>query len=274
MSVSGKDAENFLQGLISNDVRKASENKAVYALMLTPQGKFLYEFFISRMDEAFIVDCSLDQLPAIIKKLSMYKLRSDVVINDISEKYEVAALIGDRVLESIDENETGRKFCKGIAYIDPRSPDIGARSVIERENNYQSFKAYEFSEGSFSDYETTRIEAGVPSGDSDLQPEKSFPHEFGMDDLNAIDYKKGCYVGQEVTARVHHKGTLRKKIYKVMAKDAPALPAYDTEISCDGAKAGFMLSSVGNKGLAQLQIDAVEKGGEFLAGGVGLEVIG
>jgi folate-binding protein YgfZ len=261
IAISGNDAETFLQGLITNDIKKVSKHKAIYALMLTPQGKFLYDFFILQIEDKYMLDCSLESLPQIIKKLSMYKLRSDVNIEDVSDKYEVVALIGDKVFEAVEHKNTGdvKQFCKGAAYIDPRTEKIFARAVIERENEYQSFKAYDFSEGEFEDYEFARINAIVPSGDSDLESEGSFPLDFGMNELNAIDYNKGCYVGQEVTARVHHKGTLRKKIYLLQTNDESPFPASETEIKIADEKAGKRLSATKNVALAILKQEIVEK---------------
>ena len=262
ISISGEDAQNFLQGIITNNIKKVTDTNSIYALMLTPQGKFLYDFFISKMDDKFIIDCNKDQIDNILKKLKMYKLRSDVNIENISDKYEVAALLGDTKLEELENADAGytKKFCKGIVYLDPRKEQMGARSVIERENEYQSFKAYKFEKGDIEDYEDTRIANTVPSGDFDLESQNSFPHDFGMNQINAIDYNKGCYVGQEVTARVQYKSTLRKKVYKVMTHSRPTLPEFGSDITLDGKKAGKMLSSSKNIGLALLQISYVEEG--------------
>lgn len=258
-TVSGADAENFLQGLITNDIKKASEHKAIYALMLTPQGKFLYDFFILKINGKFFVDCATEKLAAIIKKFSMYKLRSDVVIEDVSNKYEIVALIGDGVFDAVEHKNAGdvKQFCKGAAYIDPRSDKIYARSFIEKENDYQSFKAYNFEKGTSEQHEEVRINSCIPSGDYDMQSEKSFPLDFAIDKLNGIDYQKGCYVGQEVTARVHHRGKVRKKLYLIEGKSS--LPAHGNDVLAGSSKAGIILSSCDNIGLALLQTETVEK---------------
>jgi folate-binding protein YgfZ len=258
IAISGADSEKFLQGLISNDIHKVSKEKAIYALMLTPQGKFLYDFFISMIDDKFIIDCSAANLAALIKKLSMYKLRSDVIIEDLSAKYEVAALIGDKVFSEVGGNEIGavKNFCKGVAYIDPRSTRLFARAVIERENEYQSFKSHDFALGNMEDYEAIRIKSAIPD-DRDMEQDKAYPLHFGMDDLNAVDYKKGCYVGQEVTARTHYRGNVRKHVYIV--ESASPLPDFGTEITANGEVVGKLLSSHQNTGLALLKIEDVEK---------------
>lgn len=259
ISISGADAEKFLQGLISNDITKITAENSIYALMLTPQGKFLYDFFISRKDDVYLLDCRVDILPAIIKKLSMYKLRSDVKIDDLSAEYEVVAILGDKVFAEFEgDNSLGKtkKFCKGVAYIDPRSEKLFARAVIEKENQYAALKSHEYAEGSCSDYENLRIKSAIPDS-SDMEMDKAYPLQFGMDDLNAIDYKKGCYVGQEVTARTHYRGNVRKNVYMVEAKSQ--LPAIGSAIMADGQNIGELLSSCGNIGLALLKIENVEK---------------
>jgi len=255
ISVSGNDSATFLQGLITNDIKKVSSENAIYALMLTPQGKYLYDFFITMKDETYYIDCSSEHIDTIIKKFSMYKLRSDVKLAKADE-YEAVALIGEKVVSSIDNV---RQFCKGVAYIDPRSDKIFARAIIERENEYQSFKAYEFAEGDICDYEQTRISLGIPSGDNDLVSGDSFPLDFSMNELNAIDYKKGCYVGQEVTARVNYRGKIRKKVYRLQSEEN--WPEYGTKITIKDSKSGHLLSSVKNIALALLRIEDVEKNG-------------
>lgn len=262
LAIHGKDSVAFLQGLLTNNVMKVSDQQAIYALMLTPQGKYLYDFFIMQKGDRLLLDCSAEHKNAIIQKLTMYKLRSDVTIEDISDTYEVVALIGDSVFEKfyIDKPGVARVFCKGVAYIDPRSSAPLARAILEKENRYQSFIAHDFAEGTYEDYEKARIEALIPSGDSDLESGSSFPLDYGMNELSAIDYKKGCYVGQEVTARVHHRGTLRKKIYRVEAQDGTTLPASGTDITAkDGSVIGQLRSSCGAIGLALLKNEELEK---------------
>ncbi len=259
IQISGKDANKFLQGLITNDINNVDDSNVIYALMLTPQGKFLYDFFIAQREGVFLIDCLKERLSEIVKKLNMYKLRSDVLIEDVSEKYEVVALVGDKVFEIIEgEGKNVRQFCKGVAYIDPRCNKVFARSFIEAENAYQSFKAFNFELGDFDDYEFERIKACIPEGGVDLQSEKSFPHDFAMDELNAIDYNKGCYVGQEVTARVHHKGSVRKKLYVLESEEGNKLQ-FGQVVKVGEEKIGAVLSSIKNISLGILIHEKVEK---------------
>jgi len=261
IEISGSDSKKFMQGLITNDINKVDENSAIYALMLTPQGKFLYDFFIAEKEGILLVDCNKEDLPNIIKKLKMYRLRSDVVIEDASEKYEVASLVGAKVFEVIEGKDSSvRQFCKGVAFLDSRVSDMYARSFIEIDNNYQSFEAFDFKKGTMYDYEDIRINAGVPKGSLDMVSQQSFPHEFGMDKLNAIDYNKGCYVGQEVTARVHHKSKARKGLYVVEAdSDGWGFPEMGTDVKIGDEKIGTLLSSTANIALAILMQEKVEK---------------
>jgi folate-binding protein YgfZ len=258
LKLTGGDVIQFLQGLVTNDVTKTDNGYVVYALMLTPQGKFLYDFFIAKMEGFYLIDCKKENLPEIIKKFKMYKLRSDVQIEDVSNKYEVVSLIGDKVFELIGGEQIKiRPFCKGLAYIDPRNDNLFARSFIEIENNYQSFKAFDFNEGQIEDYNFARINAGVPEGGVDLLSQQSFPHDFGMNNLNAIDYNKGCYVGQEVTARVYHKGKNRKKLYVLDSQGQGDIDS-NQEVRVLDEKVGTTLSATNNVALAVLFHEKVE----------------
>lgn len=259
--ISGSDRATFLQGLISNNIEKASDTQAIYALMLTPQGKFLYDFFIVTQDESHLLDIPAAHKDTILKKLKMYKLRSDVIIEDLSDTHECSALLGENVWAEIEEKTAGliHGFCKGVAYSDPRSTKLFARSFIEKENHYQSFEAKEFSKGNIEDYERLRITAAIPSADEDMISEKSFPLDFGFDKLGAIDFNKGCYVGQEVTARMHHRSDLKKALYQVKTDTASSLPASGSAVTADGHKLGELRSSVGHIGLALLRKEEVDK---------------
>lgn len=253
LAISGEDARTFLQGLITNDINKLSPNNPVYALMLNPQGRFLYDFFIYEYNGKILLDCNALRLDEIKKKLSMYKLRSKVVIEDVSNELQVAAIIKDANI-AVDS-----------IFPDPRSPSLPLRAITTN--------GTDFTEGIIENYEYIRISVGIPS-DQDMEYDKSFPLEYEMDKHNAIDYKKGCYVGQEVTARTHYRGTVRKKPYIVMAAENIDLAQYkDQEITCGTVKIGSMRSSAGNIGIALLRIEDLEKAkGDIEVAGIKLEV--
>lgn len=278
LSISGNDARKFLQGIISNDIEKVSPECTIYALLLTPQGKFLFDFFISDMDGAIIIDCASNSKDALVKRLMMYKLRSDVKIEDISNKYEVVALLGDNVFaqDKLADKSPGRtiKFCKGIAYIDPRDVRMYGRSVIERENNYQSFEAKDFELGNIEEYEKLRIELTIPAAEKELISGESFPLQNRLDEINAIDFEKGCYVGQEVTTRSKHRGNIRRTLYTVEFIEGGAASPGIEIITEDGKKAGTVLSVMNHLALAQLEKDMVEQHKSFNASDAVLKVVG
>ncbi len=215
IEISGIDRKKFLQGLITNDVEKASESNLIYSAMLNAHGRFLYDFFIFDDGEKLVLDCFAERRDEIVKKLNLYKLRSQVEIKKNDD------------LKVFFNQES-----KGFA--DPRNPELGYRlysSASETAN-----------EDSKLEYDFFRISLKIPESENDLTYEKSFILEFGFDDLNAIDYKKGCYVGQELTARTHYRGEIRKKIFHVKI-DAEKIEK-NSEIYCEGKSAGLILSSV------------------------------
>lgn len=223
ISVSGSDRLKFLQGLISNDVYKL--DKILYACMLTPQGKYFVDIFLYNQDNTIFLDIPLAQKETLLKKLNMYKIRSAIEIND------------QPMLKVIVDDSTG--------IIDPRNPIMCTRSLSK-----QDFPTDRTS------YDLLRIENFIPEGELDLIADKSFPLEYGLDQLNAIDYQKGCYIGQELTARTHHTGTIRKEIAQIISNDD--LPALGTEIFAGEQKLGIVCSSVKNKGLALIRRENVE----------------
>jgi len=257
IDVSGIDATSFLQGLFTNDVKKASESQAVYAMMLTPQGKFLYDFFIYQHNESILLDCNATKVQEIIAKLGIYKLRSKVVIENVSDEYEVAALIAP--LSDIAE----LKF----VFNDPRSNSLPTRAILNKPKGIEELKDKGFEEASVEYYEKLRIGFCIPS---DLELADSFPLEYEMDKFNAIDYQKGCYVGQEVTARTHYRGTVRKKPYLVRAEAGAKLSEHiGQEITSDDKKVGVLRSAIENQGIALLrEEDLQNSSGDLFVGGV------
>lgn len=218
LAITGDDTKDFLQGIITNDINNLSSKNSIYACLLTPQGKYLADFFISEIDNQVVLDFDDSVADTVTKKLAMYKLRSDVTFKDMSKEFEVCSLLGDNIYKQEEMDASAgstMKFCKGVACIDPRTKKMFGRSVIERENEYQSFVAKGFELGEFGDYERLRIENTVPETNKELIPEKSFPLQNRLDELNAIDFDKGCYVGQEVTARSKHRGNIRKTLKTV-----------------------------------------------------------
>lgn len=240
IAISGEDSRSFLQGIISNDIYKVTATDAIYALILTPQGKYLHDLFIIEHEGKLLLDVAAGRMPELLRKLAMYKLRSKVIITDESEHYAVIA--------SQDELSS---FPQAISYIDPRSELMGVRAIIAKD----ALEHSGFPQDNAA-YDIRRINASVAEGEKDLMPEKSFPLEYGMEVLHAVDFKKGCYVGQEVTARTKYRGVVRKGIYRVTGNSE--LPAIGAEIMANGKKLGVMCSHVEQEGLALLRREEYE----------------
>jgi folate-binding protein YgfZ len=233
ISISGEDRKTFLQGLITNDVNKVSESQAIYAFLLSPQGRFLYDFFIVEKGEKLLVDCDSTRVDEIIQKLSFYKLRSKVEI----KKEELNVVVSDE-----------------IGFVDPRNSEMGFREFVDC-NKVKAVR-------NDDEYNLRRINLKLPD-DSDLTFDKSFPLEFGFDNFNAVDYKKGCYVGQETTARTHYKGVIRKQIFLVEIVGSDKIDK-GLEIENGDKKIGEILSSIfyQNKLLALALIKNIDNEGK------------
>lgn len=232
LAVSGEDAQTFLQGLISNDIRKVTPASPVFAALLSPQGKYLFEFFIIEHEGTLLLETDKARLPDLIKRLSMYKLRAKVAFEE-KKDWQVAANWGAERMVSTESS---------VVFDDPRHPQLGQRLLMP------STSAAGMNAG---DYELHRLSLGIPEGGRDLVPDRSILLEFGYDHLNAIDFNKGCYVGQEVTARSKHRAILHKYVHCVTA-DSP-LPPAGTPVTDNGRELGEMRSSRGNTGLALLR---------------------
>ncbi len=217
IEIEGADRKNFLQGLITNNVNKATADKLVYAVMLSAQGRFLYDFFIFENGDKLILDCAAARCDEIVKKLNFYKLRSQVLIKKNDEL-------------QVFHNQSSKGFR------DPRHPDLGYRF-------YCSGPSLTTENSPPNNYDFTRISLKIPEGESDLTYDKSFILEFGFDAFNVIDYEKGCYVGQELTARTHYRGEIRKKIFHIKL-EGEVLPEKNSEITCEGKSSGLILSAL------------------------------
>ena len=251
LSIKGDDAKAFLQGLITNDINKLNSKTAIYALMLTPQGKLLYDFFLYEIEDKIFLDCNGSKTEEITKKLKMYKLRSKVEIEDISSEHEIAII------------EPGNR-AKNI-FADPRSPNLPERAIIKK-------STATIDDVKNADYQKCRIILNIAS-DTDM--EDGFPLDYEMDKHNAIDFNKGCYVGQEITARMHHRGTIKKRPVIVQADNNIDLSEYkDQELTSGDRKIGTMRGANGNIGIALVRIDDLEKvDGDIEVGGATLKLI-
>lgn len=227
LEISGDESKKFLQGLITNDIDKISENHLIYSAMLNARGAFLYDFFLFQKDEKILIDCAESEVDEIIKKLNFYKLRSAVEIKKSKDLLIAQSL-------------------ENIGFRDCRNENLGFRIYAKKEE----LEKVQHKLISLNQYHYLRISNKIAEGVFDLVKEKSFILEYGFDDLNAINYTKGCYVGQELTARTHHLGQVRKKIFNVII-DSNLEEAKENisflkaaEILCAGEKIGIMLSSI------------------------------
>ena len=213
--VSGDDCYEFLQNLVSNDLSKVKDDNSCFASLLTPQGKFLFEFIIVKHKSGYLIDCEKSQSEELFKQLKLYKLRSKVDLMNLSNEFVVAAFSLKKFLEFNDAKQVlGHtiKYREDPILLDPRNQELGARLIINLEKLYLSLKKLKLKSSDTSEYYTLSHKLGiVPLGLNKLQ-NKLFGVECNYEELNAIDYKKGCFVGQENTARIKHKDKLSKRL--------------------------------------------------------------
>jgi folate-binding protein YgfZ len=272
VSVSGADAEKLLGGLITNDVALLETERpdgppALYAALLSPQGKILFDFLVVRAADGFLLDVARDRAGELVKRLGMYKLRAAVEIRDASAEYVVGALWG---AQPVSSGETVGSH----AFADPRLPALGLRLLAEAKFASDVFAATNGADASPAAYHAHRIGLGVPEGGKDFLFGDTFPHEALLDQLHGVSFTKGCFVGQEVVSRMQHRATVRKRVVAVSA-EVP-LPSGPLPVLAGEAEIGRLGSVAGARGLALLRIDRVAEarrdGVPLTAGGVALTV--
>jgi len=266
LAVSGPDRRAFLQGLVSNDVDKVCPESARYAALLTAQGKYLHDFIIVAAGESLWLDAEAGRLTDLKKRLSLYRLRAKASLDEKPDLI-VAAVFGKGASAALGlsgEPGAARSFALGVAFVDPRLAALGARAILPQDIARAKLAEAGLAEASFDAYDRLRLSLGIPDGSRDLVLEKSILLESGFDELNGVDWQKGCYIGQELTARTKYRGLIKKRLMPVQI-DGPA-PAPGTIVSADGREAGEMRSSRDGLGLALLRIDPVLKGKGLQAG--------
>lgn len=258
LEIAGEDRRAFLQGLVSNDVTKVAPDRAIYAALLTAQGKFLHDFFIIAIGEAFYLDSEAARLADLKRRLGMYKLRAKVTLTDASDRHMVAVSFGDGALKSFGlSTERGEAvpFGDGVAYVDPRLADLGARLLVPRAGSIASLEGAGFVTSDSAAYDRLRLGLGVPDGSRDMAVDKAILLESGFDELNGVDWQKGCYIGQELTARTKYRALIKKRLMPVTIEGP--LPAPGTPVMLGDQEAGEMRSGRGDVGLALLRLDAI-----------------
>lgn len=260
LSVSGPDARKFLQGLVSNDVEKVSPERAIHAAFLTAQGKYLFDFMIAEVDGALLLDCEADRLADFQKRLKLYKLRSDVTVENVSANFTVLAVTGDdtsKTLGLAPEAGAAKAIDGGAVFADPRHAGLGVRAIVGRDTLAAFLKESSLTEGTLDAYDLARIKLGVPDGSRDMQLEKTILLEAGFDELNGVDWKKGCYMGQELTARTKYRGLVKRRLMPVRILDGE-MPAPGTPVMRDDREVGEIRSGAGSMALAMLRINVLE----------------
>jgi tRNA-modifying protein YgfZ len=281
LRLGGPDVRKLLQGLVSNDVDRLAPDRALHAALLTPQGKYLFDFLLHERGDAILLDGELERLPALVQRLTMYRLRAQVAIENVSEELAVLAAFGADAAARLGlPPDAGAARVEGDAAlaVDPRLAELGVRVVLPRGQVDAFAAAHGLAPAPFAGYDRHRLELGVPDGSRDLVVEKSILLESGFEELNGVSFAKGCFVGQELTARTKHRGLIKKRLVPVRAEGP--LPAPGTPVTRGGRDAGEMRSGadggvgLGGIGLALLRLEQLTPGaaanGPLLAGEVAL----
>ncbi|HEX9568928.1 MAG TPA: folate-binding protein [Rhodospirillales bacterium] len=279
LAVGGEDRVQFLQGLVSNDMNNVGPSRTVYAALLTAQGKYLHDFFVLNHNGALLLDCERARLEDLKKRLAIYKLRSRVTLDDVSDNFAVAALFGDNWRDGFglgDATGAAATFAGGVVCVDPRLADAGGRAVLPRGTAEAVLRKVGLEKATAAEYDRLRLSLGLPDGSRDLVVDKSILLESGFDELNGVDWKKGCYMGQELTARTKYRGLVKKRLVPVVLDGPPPQPG--TPVMLAGREAGEMRSAAatekGGIGLALLRLDslaeAAQAEGGLQAAGVGV----
>jgi hypothetical protein len=234
ISVSGPEAKSFLQGLITNDIGQLSPETPLYAALLTPQGKVLFDFLLSEQDSAVLLDCAAASANALLRRLTMYRLRAKA---DLARRDDLAVFWNPEVLG------------------DPRLPALGQRTIAVRADETADDPR---------DYHLHRLELGVPEA-ADFGSDKMFALDAGLEELHAVSFEKGCYIGQELTARMKHRGTARKRLLPLVAEGREELPPPGTEVRAGDLALGEIVSVYGERGFGLVRLDRWQEAGDAAA---------
>ena len=218
ISITGDDAKEFLQNIITNDVEKVDQGNSIFSALLSPQGKYLYEFFIISTKTGYFLDCSNKSKDDLINHLSKYKLRSKVEVKDFSSNYVVGVISAERFRKIQSESNVSTDtilYRESPLFIDPRKKELGARIVSSVEKLHLTIKKLNLKIVDVSIYHDLAHSLGVPEKGLAGLKEQLFGLEANFEELNAIDFKKGCYVGQENTARMKLKNKLRRRLFAI-----------------------------------------------------------
>ena len=282
--VTGADAEKLLPGIVSHDLERLGSQPAIHTALLTPQGKILFDFFVVRTGDGFLLEVARDKAADLAKRLNLYKLRAKVAITDDSENWRVFAVWGDVPKELpwnddvVDDQRRMRVPPPDIGmlcrYEDPRLAELGERWILPKNSVAQArVQLTNVTEVPLEDYHAHRIALGVPEGGKDYVLGDTFPHEAYLDRLNGVSFSKGCFVGQEVVSRMENRGSVRKRVVLIEG-EAPLTPG--AEIKAGTAAIGTVGSVAGKLALALIRLDRAEeakaKGQALTADGVSVNL--
>jgi folate-binding protein YgfZ len=266
ISVQGEDRHAFLQGLVSNDVAKVENGAAIWAAFLTPQGKFLHEFFIVPQPDAVLLECEATRRDDLVARLSRYKLRAKVTL--AADPMTVGVTWGEgasAALETTERPSAVKPLGAGVLYTDPRLTGAGVRWALLPEQIDGWLARVGLTPSTPEAYDVHRIQLGLPDGSRDMEIEKALLLENGFAELRGVDFEKGCYIGQELTARTHYRALIKKRLMPVRIEGTA--PAPGTVMTAGADEAGEIKSVRDKYGLALVRLDAWRKGVPLHAGG-------
>ena len=243
VAITGADAASFLQNIVTTDIGRVATAGAAFGALLTPQGKIIADFILFPTEDGFLVDLPASVAADFLKRMTLYKLRAKVAIADVSAEREVVVWWGGATPPALP----------GVV-VDPRLAALGFRTLLPVGSD-RAVPGYVAADE--ADWQAHRIALGVPEGGRDFAFGDAFPHDVDMDDLAGLDFRKGCYVGQEIVSRMQHRGTARRRAIKVTAETA--LPEPGTPIEANGIAIGTLGTGSGQTGIALVRLDRAKR---------------
>lgn len=282
LAIAGDDRRTFLQGLITNDIARVTGATTAYAALLTPQGKFLHDMFIGEMGDTLLIEAEAARLTDLRTRLSRFRLRAKVTLAEVDD-FAVAAAFGPgapalgvpalgvpalgvpALLGLPGDAGSAAPFAGGVAGVDPRLAEAGVRIWAPRDGLADVLTRMGLAQGTARDYDRHRLALGLPDGSRDMVVEKSLPLECGFEELNGVDFKKGCYMGQELTARTKYRGLVKKRLMPVRIDGGPP-PDPGTPIMHGDREAGEMRSGADGTAIALIRLEYLAETASFTAG--------
>jgi len=266
VAVRGDDRIGFLQGLVSNDIEQVRAGHAVWAALLTPQGKFLHEFFAVPFNDSVLLDCERGRRDDLVTRLSRYKLRAKVSVA-ADDTLTPGVAWGDGASTAFKTSEQPGSVAvhgSGVVYADPRLLGAGLRWALQTEQIPQ-LAQLGLQASTPEAYDDLRFTLGLPDGSRDMEIEKALLLENGFEELKGVDFKKGCYIGQELTARTHYRALIKKRLMPVTIEGEAPTPG--TALTANGGDGGEMKSGANGRGLALVRLEAWQKSAGVLEAG-------